>query len=205
VGLGGGVVPRAIRKVFPDVEIDTVELDPAVARVAKSYFGFSGDAHSQVFVDDGRVFIRKQRRAGVKYDIVMLDAFEKTNIPEALLTVEFLREVKSLLNPGGVVAANTFAGGALQRYESATYQAVFGDIFDVDVITGNRIILAGRDGIPSVASMRVQGKALDQDIAVLGFSSDSLLQQIKQQPPEKGVRVLTDQFSPSNLLLQSPQ
>lgn len=202
VGLGGGVVPRAIRKVFPDVEIDSVELDPAVAKVAGSYFGFSGDARSRVHVDDGRLFVRKQVRAGAKFDLVMLDAFEKASIPEHMLTREFLSEVKALLSPGGVVAANTFASGALQRYESATYQAVFGDIFDVGVISGNRIILAGRDGVPSPATMRAQADVLDRSTSILGFTSNDILQNLKQQPTEKRARVLTDQFSPSNLLLQ---
>src|ERR1044072_8605383 len=35
VGLGGGTLPRALRKVLPNVRIDVVEIDPAVVRVAK--------------------------------------------------------------------------------------------------------------------------------------------------------------------------
>lgn len=202
VGLGGGVMPNAIRRLYPGVEIDSVELDPAVARVAGSHFGFSGDARSRVFVDDGRVFVRKQRRAGVRYDIILMDAFEKDYIPEHMLTREFLAEVRSILNPGGVIAANTFADGALQRYESATYQAVFGGIYDVDMDGGNRIILAGRDGLPPMAAMRASARELDLSVHGLGFTSDDLLPNFKLQQIEKDVRVLTDQFAPSNLLLR---
>lgn len=201
IGLGGGAVPRAIRKVFPDVEIESVELDPAVAKVAGSYFGFSGDERSRVHIDDGRLFVRKQVRAGAKFDIILIDAFEKASIPEHMLTKEFLIEVKALLSPGGVVAANTFANGALQRYEAATYQAVFGDIFDVGVVTGNRIILAGRDGIPSPATMRSKAIALDQKTPAIGFTSGEILEKLRLQATSSA-RVLTDQYSPSNLLLQ---
>lgn len=202
VGLGGGVLPRAIRDAFPQVEIDSVELDPAVARVAGSHFGFTPDARSRVYVDDGRVFVRKQKRAGVRYDIILMDAFEKDYIPEHMLTREFLAEVRSILQPGGVVAANTFADGELQALEAATYQSVFGAVVDVEMDGGNRIILAGSDGLPSMEKMRATAAALDARIAPLGFDSGYLLPRFKPQPPAKGARVLTDQFAPSNLLLR---
>jgi spermidine synthase len=44
VGLGGGTIPSMFRKYLPDLQIDTVELDPEVVQVAKQYFGFREDA-----------------------------------------------------------------------------------------------------------------------------------------------------------------
>ena len=66
--------------------------------------------------------MREQQR----YDLIMLDAFDHEYIPEHLLTQEFLQEVKSLLAPGGVLAANTFSSSRLYDHESTTYAAVFG-------------------------------------------------------------------------------
>ena len=44
IGLGGGTLPRTLRQVVPDTQIDVVEIDPAVVRVARRYFGFvAGD------------------------------------------------------------------------------------------------------------------------------------------------------------------
>ncbi len=62
--------------------------------------------------------------------------------------------MKSLLAPGGVVASNTFARGPLAPYEAATYQAVVDDIRTVEMSMGNRIILAGRDGLPPAETLR---------------------------------------------------
>src|SRR5690606_6668023 len=39
VGVVGGTLPTALREVLPDAGIDTVEIDPAVTRVARQYFG----------------------------------------------------------------------------------------------------------------------------------------------------------------------
>ena len=202
LGLGGGVMPMALRALDADMHIDTVELDPAVLQVARSHFGYREDAHLHSHVDDARVFVRKQRRAGASYDLVLIDAFDRDYIPEHLLTREFLQEVKSLLKPAGVLAANTFAAGTLARHEAATYQAVFGRLYNVDMEGGNRIMLAGRDGLPPLPKVQKNAVLWDAKLALLGLSSHDLLARFQIQPSAAGVRVLTDQYSPSNLLLR---
>lgn len=202
LGLGGGVMPMALRAVDAKMEIDTVELDPAVLKVAQSHFGYRTDPYSHSYIDDARVFVRKQRRAGRHYDLVMVDAFDKDYIPEHLLTREFLQEVKSLLTPAGVLAANTFASGALARHEAATYQAVFGSLYNVDMEGGNRILLAGRDSLPPLDTVEKNAALWESKLALLGISAAQLLPRFQIQPTATDVRVLTDQYSPSNLLLR---
>ena len=202
VGLGGGVLPRAVRRLYPDADIDSVELDPAVAAVARSHFGFAPDARSRVFIDDGRVFVRKQRRAGARYDVVLVDAFEKDYIPEHMLSREFLAELKGVLAPHGVVAANTFSHRRLSPHESATYQAVFGPLYQLEMDSGNRILLAGRDGLPALAELRANAARLAPALAPLGVDAPDLAARIGATAPETAARVLTDQFSPANLLLR---
>lgn len=204
IGLGGGVLPRTLRALYPEAEIDTVELDPAVAAVARSHFGFVPDPRSRVFIDDGRVFVRKQRRAGPRYDVVLIDAFEKDYIPEHMLTKEFLQEVRSVLAPGGMVGANTFTHTGLARYEAATYQAVFGAMYRVDLDSGNRILLVARDGLPPLAAVRANAARLAPALRPFAVDADDLLARMAPAPVERGVRVLTDQFAPANLLLRRP-
>ncbi len=200
IGLGGGVIPKAMRHIDPTMQIDVVELDPAVVEVAKQYFGYREDARMRTFVSDGRVFVRAQRRAAVHYDLVIIDAYEKVYVPEHMLTQEFISEVKSLLTPGGVIAANTFSRGALSQYEAATYQSVFGATQIVDVEGLNRIILAGRDGLPSLSAMKHNASLMQDKFAKIGVSTDELVSVLSQQAKATGVRPLTDQFSPANLL-----
>lgn len=202
LGLGGGVIPRALRALSPDLQIDSVELDPAVIKVAKSYFLYEEDARSKAYVSDARIFARKQQRKGIQYDIIMIDAFEKDYIPEHLLTVEFLSEVKAILAPGGVVTANTFAQGALEFHEAATYQAVFGETYVVSMDGGNRIIMAGKDGLPPKFTMKANADALDDAFSsIFGIEPGHLYERLGPQPKAVNYRVLTDQYSPANLLL----
>ena len=119
VGLGGGTLVGVLQRVLPDADIDVAEIDPAVVRVASTYFGLQAGPRVHIHEDDGRVYVKRALRAGRKYDLVMLDAFDHEYIPEHLLTQEFLREVKGVLAPGGIVAANTFSSSRLYDHESS--------------------------------------------------------------------------------------
>lgn len=201
LGLGGGVMPMALRMLDADMEIDTVELDPAVVKVAQSHFSYQEDARLRTHVQDARVFVRQQQRRGNQYDLVLIDAFDRDYIPEHLLTREFLQQVRSLLTPTGVLAANTFAAGALARHEAATYQAVFDQLYQLDMDGGNRILLARRDALPSLPDVQRYAQAWDKRLALFRLLSADLLPRLALQPHAVGVKVLTDQYSPSNLLL----
>ena len=126
-----------------------VEIDPAVVRVAQQYFGFQAGAHEHV----------NDRTAGLTCggccaarSATSSSCWMPTSsqyIPEHMLTREFLSEVRSLLAPDGIVAANTFSSSRLYQNESVTYRAVFGPFYNFK--SGNRVILASNGPLPSIA------------------------------------------------------
>ena len=183
IGLGGGTLPRTLAKLLPAASIDTVEIDPSVVKVAKQFFNFTSSERLNVFEEDGRAYVRRAVRAGKHYDLIMLDAYDSEYIPEHLLTREFLQEVKSLMAPGAVLAANTFSASKLYNNESVTYAAVFGGFYNLR--SGNRVILLREGGLPSMASV----------------DPASLLGLFATAPDwDRSARLLTDQYSPANLL-----
>ena len=199
IGLGGGVLPTALQKILPQAQIDSVELDPSVAKVARQFFGFSPAPHSAVVIEDGRVYVKRAQKQGKKYDLVILDAFDQVYVPEHMLTKEYLLEVKSLLAPGGVLAANTFSTSKLYDAESATYASVFGPFYNLK--TENRVILASNGALPAMAQIKANAQQVEPKLKVFGTGRDWLLPRFSsdvQWPP--GTRLLTDQYSPANLL-----
>lgn len=181
VGLGGGTLPIALHKLLPDAVIDTVELDPAVVRVAQRYFGYETGPKQRVFIEDGRAFIEQAQREGRRYDIVMLDAFDVDYIPPHLMTLEFLEHVRALLPADGLVVANSFAQSRMYERESATYAAVYGEFFNLRAgLEGNRVIVASPGPLPDDAQLtrnaamlgeRLQPFGIDAATAVTRFSS----------------------------------
>ncbi|MFM1885885.1 MAG: hypothetical protein RL026_1042 [Pseudomonadota bacterium] len=199
VGLGGGSIPGALRELLPDARIDVVEIDPAVTRVARRFFGFQDGALTRVAEVDGRVFIKRALRGTQRYDAVLLDAFDHEYIPEHLLTREFLEEVKALLAPGGVLVANTFSSSRLYDHESATYAAVFGSFFNLK--RDNRVIVARPAGLPTATDLAQRAARWEEPLRRFDVTLAPLLPMFSREVDwDRSARVLTDQYSPANLL-----
>jgi spermidine synthase len=199
IGLGGGTLPRTLQRILPTARIDAVEVDPAVVRVAYKYFEFVPLPQTHVFEEDGRVFAKRMGKQQTRYDLVMLDAFDHEYIPEHLLTREFLREINGLLSENGVLAANTFASSRLYDFESATYYSVFRDFYRLK--SGNRVILARAGGLPDREELGRNADSVEERLAPFGVGKDWLLPLFAVESGwPQGTRVLTDQYSPSNLL-----
>lgn len=199
VGLGGGTLPSALQELVPNAKMDVVELDGAVDRVARRYFNFKPTAGTKVAIEDGRVFIKRAGRAGTKYDLIMLDAFESDYIPEHMLTREFLQEVKAIMAPRGVLVANTWSSSGLYDYESATYQAVFGDFINMKL--DNRVILTRDGGLPDQAELRRNSAQWEAQFNRRGTGANVVLPLMRiRKDWDASTRVLTDQYSPSNVL-----
>lgn len=204
IGLGGGVLPTALARLQPTAALDIVEIDPAVVKVARRFFGFAPGQNLRILEEDGRVFVRRALRGSQRYDLILLDAFDHQYIPEHLLTREFLSEVKALLTPNGVLAANTFSSSRLYDHESVTYQAVFGTFYNLRVEQKNRIILVKLDGLPDRATLERHAVALESALQPLGFGRDWLLPLFSTAADwNVNARILTDQYSPANLLNQA--
>ncbi len=140
VGLGGACMQRFLRKLLPDVRIETAELDPLIREVAANYFFFKEDERQIVHVCDGRKFIEDSKD---KYDIIFLDAFTATSIPYRLATQEFLKAVKDRVADGGVVCANLWDGAEAYSDMLKTYSTVFPEMRVVKCASsGNSIVLA---------------------------------------------------------------
>ena len=153
----------------------------------------------KVFEMDGRVYVKRALREGKKYEAILLDAFDQDYIPEHLLTKEFLEETKSLLAPGGVLVGNTFSSSKLYDHESTTYAAVFDKFYNLK--QANRVIVARPAGLPTAEQLRT--RALQYELALRGFGVDiqSVLPMFSTTVDwDRKARVLTDQYSPANLL-----
>lgn len=178
IGIGGGSLPMAIRNHFPNTQIDAVELDAEVIKVAERYFQFKPDLKLSVFAEDGRVFIRKSLRRKIKYDVIVLDAFDKDYIPEHMASVEFIKQIQKSLSPHGILLSNTYKDTKFAPYEESTYQKVFGVIQESLIDNGNRIIIAGHESAKIAERLPDSGPVA------------------ASKAPE-----MTDRYSPANALL----
>lgn len=194
IGLGGATLPVALHKLLPDTVIDTVEIDPAVVRVAQRFFSYETGPNQRVHVEDGRAFVEQAQRDGRQYDIVMLDAFDVDYIPAHLLTLEFLQQVRAILAPDGLVVANSFTRSHMYARESATYAAVFGDFFNLrSGLEGNRVIIASPAALPDEAVLERNADLLAARLRPFGIDTQWALARISTADgKEQSADVLRD-------------
>lgn len=202
VGLGGGTLPTSLAQLFPDAYIDVVELDPAVLKVARAYFDFEPSANMRVFEQDARVWVKRAAAMPTRYDLIMLDAFNGEYIPEHLMTREYLLETRELLVDGGVLASNTFAISQLYHNESVTYAEVFGTYYNLrSPDSANRVIIARRGPLFDPDTLARAALPLIRSLEPYGVPIESYPIQLATKPDwDTKARVLTDQYSPANLL-----
>ncbi|MES2205873.1 MAG: fused MFS/spermidine synthase [Pseudomonadota bacterium] len=202
VGLGAGILPNTFHRFYPQAKIEIVEIDPAMLNVAKQFFDFNeAMPNVHITISDGRQFIRNAQRQGTHYDLIILDAFSHSYIPEHMLTKEFLNEVKSTLSPEGIVASNTFSKGKLLPYESVTYQHVFGQYYNITQKNeGNRIIIAAARSLPDSKKINRQAFVLQDKFKSVGVDAMYLSTLLQLASMTTGVPALTDRFSPANIL-----
>lgn len=53
IGLGGGALPMALRRMYPHLRVLAVELEPEVAAVAQEHFGLIQSDHLKVQAQSG--------------------------------------------------------------------------------------------------------------------------------------------------------
>ncbi len=96
--------------------------------------------------------------------------------------------------------ANTFSSSRLYDSESATYAAVFGDFLNLRKRFSNRIIVAGKNGLPSTQTLQTNITSIDADLARFDIDLKQILSLDRGKDWHQKARILTDQYSPANLL-----
>jgi hypothetical protein len=126
LGMGGGASIRALRAADPHADIDAVEIDPVVVKIAAWQFGIEPGPLLRIHTRDARRFLAASSDA---YDVVQSDLFRGgPDIPSHLATVEFYELARGRMRPGGVLMVNVFdvaPGRPLLSAVAATLARVF--------------------------------------------------------------------------------
>ena len=123
VGMSSGAWTSVILG-FPGLEhLDVVEINPGYLEIVKRYPAVApvlSDPRVHVHIDDGRRWLRA--RPTERYDVIFQNtSYHWRAYATMQLSQEYLKQLRSHLNPGGIVAINTT--GSLDAFETA--QSVF--------------------------------------------------------------------------------
>jgi spermidine synthase len=197
IGGGGYTFPHYLKVIYPQSQIDVIEIDSGVTEIAHSELGLPRDAGIRSINDDARRAISSLAEP-VRYDLIIGDAFNDFSVPYQLTTLEFNRLVASHLADEGLYMINIIDGkqGAFLR----AYVHTLGQVFDhvhvaaVDGKVGDRI----RQTYVIVASRRPLEEFMHSSSLDQYFVSQSELQAYLGQEP---AILLSDDYVPVDNLL----
>lgn len=215
IGLGGGTTAMAWQHYYSNVVFETVELDPKVVQVAKTYFHFKESPALRTYIDDGRVFLRRSQN---QYDVLILDAYTVSrygsSIPYPLVTQEFFELAHKRLTTNGVLAYNVI-GTALGNQETIvtaiykTMMSIFPRAYYFPAAGSQNVVLLATKtaSLCSLADLQQRYTTLTNQ----GWNSlpnfGSRLSRFRPDPPPGAAqsRILTDDYAPTDGMLSLRQ
>jgi spermidine synthase len=199
LGVGGGQISNYLYSRFPGLEIDAVDIDPEVIRLAKKYFGVpADDPRYRTHEADARLFVERAA-PGVQWDMIMLDVFRGVFVPYHLKTVEFYQACLARLAPGGTVVANLHNATRMYPHDRQTLAAVFPQRYSFVSEGGHQTTF-----VASAAATRVGAYAIRRgaravqskfDVDMAGLAARYYL----RTDWETDFKVLHDDFPPEHL------
>ena len=129
LGVAGGSVIETLKKeVKFEGRITGVEIDADVIELATKYFGLGNYKNVSIINDDAFEFVLKTKE---KYDLIIIDIFQDTTMPNFLFEDFFINRIKFLLNVNGFILFNTMVLGYQDRRRNAVYKSKFDNNYSV--------------------------------------------------------------------------
>lgn len=144
LGAGALTIPRYIDATRPGSRQQVIELEAPLVQLVREHLPLPKGAAIRLRIGDAREGVRKLPAAlHAACDLVVSDVYSGAQTPAHLTSVEFYRELASLLAPGGVLLVNVADGPGLSfaRRQAATIAEVLpeiGILADTQVLKGRR-------------------------------------------------------------------
>ena len=119
---GGSVIKTLVDDINYKNKITGVEIDSEIIKVANTYFKLNNIENLEIVIDDAFDFVLKTKN---KYDLIIIDIFQDTEMPSFLFETFFVKRICSLLKSRGFVLFNTMILDELQNIRNKKYVSEF--------------------------------------------------------------------------------
>jgi len=206
LGMGGGAVGTYLRSRIPSLNVDYVDVDPAVPEIAERFLFFEEKPGLQPHVGDARRFLAATNE---RWDFIYCDTYIGLSVPFHLTTRQFFDLVSQRLAPGGVVGVNLAASlndpfaRAIARTVSERFPTAY--LFSVRG-SGNTLLLASAErSTISRQQMLSRAAELDRRWSFEPSLATIAAQRFDAEIDASDTLLLTDDYAPADHLIQLGQ
>lgn len=118
----GSVIKTLADEIKTKAKITGVEIDSTVIALANEYFQLDKIPNLTVVIDDAFEFVLKTKE---KYDLIIIDIFQDTTMPNFLFEEFFINRIGFLLKQNGFVLFNTMCLKESDNDRNEKYVATF--------------------------------------------------------------------------------
>jgi predicted membrane-bound spermidine synthase len=122
---GGSVIKTLMNEVKFKGNIIGVEIDKEIIELANDYFKLNEIPNLKIVIDDAFDFVLKSND---KHDLIIIDIFQDTSMPNFLFEKFFMNRIGFLLNPKGIVLFNTMILNEKDNQRNKKYVAEMGSL-----------------------------------------------------------------------------
>ena len=162
IGLGGGSLAKYCYRYLPETDFTVIEIDPDVIALRNEFAIPADDARLHVLLGDGVEWVAD---AANSTDVLLVDGFDVTGLPEALGRQSFYHDCYASLSDGGIMVANLWGGYPHYDEYVARISASFaGQIAIVDADDSvNKIVLGLKNAdFPAASTIRHYANLLSE-------------------------------------------
>lgn len=149
IGLGGGSLAKFCHRHLPQARITVIEINPYVIALREEFRVPRDSERFEVIEADGAAFLRETTR---RFDVLLVDAYDETGLPEPLATQRFFDDCRAALSPAGMLVVNLHGDHPHHTVHVDRLRRSFDDAVLVvdDTARDNRIVFAenGRPPAP---------------------------------------------------------
>jgi spermidine synthase len=125
---GGSVVRTLVDEIKFKGTITGVEIDSEIIKIAIDYFKLDKIKNLELVHDDAFEFVLKTKK---KYDLIIIDIFQDTTMPNFLFEDFFINRVNFLLNLNGFILFNTMVLTEKDRIRNLKYKLGFDSKYSI--------------------------------------------------------------------------
>lgn len=119
---GGSVIKTLVDEIKFEGKITGVEIDTAIIEIANEYFKLNTYQNLEIVIDDAFEFVLKTND---KYDLIIIDIFKDTTMPNFLFEDFFIDRINFLLNVNGFILFNTMVINKKDESRNVYYKTKF--------------------------------------------------------------------------------
>jgi spermidine synthase len=118
----GSVIKTLVDEIKFEGKIIGVEIDKEIITIANDYFKLDTIPNLEIIIDDAFEFVLKTKD---KYDLIIIDIFQDTTMPNFLFEDFFINRVNFLLKTNGFILFNTMVISNKDEERNIEYKTKF--------------------------------------------------------------------------------